>query len=110
MVAQRAKDLFAAFAVGNGVLDLIAPRQRALLRLFGPEGLRKRTLWFADHPTAMRLRGMVRIGVGIWLALRQYEKAPPRPWYQRRFSEWFSRSFGDLDQSPPEICRILFAF
>ena len=26
--AKRAKDLIAAFAVGNGVLDRIAPRQR----------------------------------------------------------------------------------
>ncbi|HET6262131.1 MAG TPA: dodecin family protein, partial [Chloroflexia bacterium] len=74
--------------VGNGVLDLLAPRQRVLLWVLGPEALRKLALWLADHPTAMRLRGIVRIGTGIWLALRQYREAPqPSPWHQR----WSSR-------------------
>ncbi len=88
MWKKRAGDLIGAFVVGNGVLDLIAPRQRVFLWLFGPERLRKLALWFADHPTAMRLRGIVRIGTGIWLALRQYREAPqPSPWHQR----WSSR-------------------
>ena len=85
MWTKRAKDLFAAFVLGNGVLDLIAPRQRVFLWVFGPQRLRKITLWFADHPTAMRLRGIVRIGIGIRLALRQYREAPQpsSSWYQR---------------------------
>jgi flavin-binding protein dodecin len=88
MWTKRAGDLIGAFVVGNGVLDLIAPRQRVFLWVFGPERLRKLALWFADHPTAMRLRGIVRIGTGIWLALRQYREAPqPSPWHQR----WSSR-------------------
>src|SRR5215210_2517242 len=88
MWTKRAGDLLGAFVIGNGVLDLIAPRQRAYLWVFGPEALRKLTLWFADHPTAMRLRGIVRIGTGIWLALRQYREAPqPSSWHQR----WSSR-------------------
>ena len=83
MWMKRAADLLAAFVLGNGVLDLIAPRRRVFLWIFGPEALRKLTLWFADHPTAMRLRGMVRIGTGIWLALKQYRKAPqPSSWHQ----------------------------
>ena len=88
MGAKRAKDLFAAFVIGNGVLDLIVPRERYLTWTFGPEGLRKLILWFANHPIATRLRGIVRIGIGLWLALRQYQKASPRPWYQRWFSEY----------------------
>ena len=88
MWTKRVADLIAAFVLGNGVLDLIAPRQRVLLWVFGPERLRKLALWFADHPTAMRLRGVVRIGTGIWLALRQYREAPqPSSWHQR----WSSR-------------------
>jgi hypothetical protein len=79
MWTKRAGDLVAAFVVGNGVLDLIAPRQRVLLWVFGPEALRKLALWFADHPAAMRLRGAVRIGTGVWLALRQYREAPDLP-------------------------------
>ena len=84
MWTKRARDLIGAFVVGNGVLDLIAPRQRVFLWVFGPECLRKLILWFADHPTAMRLRGVVRIGTGIWLALRQYREVPqPSSWHQR---------------------------
>jgi len=88
MWTKRAVDLVAAFVVGNGVLDLVAPRQRVLLWVFGPEALRKLALWFADHPAAMRFRGLVRIGTGVWLALRQYREASqPSPWYHR----WYSR-------------------
>jgi hypothetical protein len=65
MWTKRAGDLIAAFVVGNGVLDLVAPRQRVFLWVFGPEALRKLALWFADHPTAMRLRSVVRIGTGV---------------------------------------------
>jgi hypothetical protein len=84
MWTKRAGDLIGGFVVGNGVLDLIAPRQRVFLWVFGPERLRKLALWFADHPTVMRLRGIVRIGTGIWLALRQYREAPqPSSWHQR---------------------------
>jgi dodecin len=87
MWTRRAEDLIAAFVVGNGVLDLIAPRQRIFLWVFGPERLRNLILWFADHPTAMRLRGIARVGIGIGLALRQYRETPQPSWYQR----WFHR-------------------
>ena len=91
MWTKRAGDLIGAFVVGNGLLDLIAPRQRVILWIFGPERLRKLILWFADHPTAMRLRGVVRIGTGIWLAQRQYREAPqPSSWHQRWSSQYRS--------------------
>ncbi len=87
MGAKRVTDLIAAFVVGNGVLDLLAPRQRALLWAFGPEGLRN---WLAEHPQARRLQGALRVGVGLWLALTHYQQQPPRrSWYERyRFSEY----------------------
>ena len=87
MWTNRAKDLIAAFLVGNGVLDSIAPRRRVFLWVFGPIGLRKLILWFADHPTAMRLQGIATVGIGIWLALRQYREAPRSSWHQRWFSQ-----------------------
>jgi hypothetical protein len=85
---KRVKDLIAAFVVGNGVLDLLAPRQRALLWVFGPERLRKLIVWLAEHPTARQLQGVLRVGIGLWLALRQYQQqTPQRPWHERyRFS------------------------
>ena len=87
MWTRRAEDLIAAFVIGNGVLDIIAPRRRVFLWIFGPERLRRLMLWFADHPTAMRLRGIARLGIGIGLALRQYRETPQPSWYQR----WFPR-------------------
>ena len=90
---KRVKDLIAAFVVGNGVLDLIAPQQRTLLWVFGPERLRKLIVWLAEHPQARRLQGVLRVGIGLWLALRQYQQkiSPRRPWYGRyRFSEYRS--------------------
>ena len=87
MWTKRAGDLVAAFVVGNGVLDLVAPRQRAFLWVSGPERSRKLTRWFADHPTAMRLQGIARVGTGLWLASRQYREAPQPSRYQR----WSSR-------------------
>ena len=89
MWTKRAGDLIAAFVVGNGVLDLIAPRQRVFLWVRRPIGLRKLTLWFADHPTAMRLQGIAKVGTGIWLALKQYREAPQTSsWHQRWSSEY----------------------
>src|SRR5215216_3503116 len=88
MWTRRAEDLIAAFVIGNGVLDLIAPRRRVFLWVFGSEGLRKLILWFADHPTATRLRGIARVGLGIGLALRQYRQAPRPSWYQRWSSQY----------------------
>ena len=87
MWTKRAGDLIAAFVVGNGVLDLVAPRQRGFLWVFGPEQSRKLALWFADHPTAMRLQGLARVGTGIWLASRQYREVSQPSRYQR----WSSR-------------------
>lgn len=88
MWTKRAGDLVAAFVVGNGVLDLVAPRQRVFLWVFGPERSRKKlALWFADHPTAIRLQGIARVGTGMWLASRQY-RAAPRP---SRYQRWSSR-------------------
>jgi dodecin len=88
---KRARDLLAAFIVGNGVLDLIAPHERYSVWQVGPKGMRKAALWLAEHPTATRLRGILRIGIGLWLALRQYRQAPQH-WYQRWFSQY--RSIG----------------
>ncbi|MBV9453408.1 MAG: hypothetical protein JOZ19_04710 [Rubrobacter sp.] len=74
MGAKRAKDLLAAFLVGHGVLDLIAPRQRAMLWVFGPEPLRKSVVWLAEHPAQRRAHAALRIGIGLWLAQRQYRE------------------------------------
>jgi hypothetical protein len=70
---KRIKELVAAGIIGDGAQNFIAPRNHALLWLAGPEGLRKALLWFAENPRYARLIGIVQIGFGIWLSLRQYE-------------------------------------
>jgi hypothetical protein len=86
--ANRLKESIAMISIGDGVLALIAPRNHVVLWLLGPKRLRKLTLCFAENPTYTRLGGIVEIGLGIWLALRQHQKAAPRLWYQRWFSQY----------------------
>jgi hypothetical protein len=90
-LGKKTKDLFAAFVIGNGVLDLVAPHERYMMWVFGPQGLRKLILWLADHPTAVRLRGIVRIGIGLSLALKQYEEQKHEPVEEPgpRYRRWF---------------------
>ncbi len=86
MWARRAKELLAMSTIGDGVLALIVPSRHASLWLFGPQSMRELNRWFVENPTYTRLGGIAEIGLGIWLALRQYEETP-QPWYQRWFSQ-----------------------
>ena len=83
MWANRLKESIAMISIGDGVLALIAPQNHVALWLLGPKRLRKLTLWFAENPIYTRLGGIAEIGLGIWLALRQHQRAAPQPWYQR---------------------------
>jgi flavin-binding protein dodecin len=84
--SRRIKELLAMSTIGDGVLALIVPSSHASLWLFGPRSMRKLNRWFLKNPTYTRLGGVAQIGLGIWLALRQYEDTPQR-WYQRWFSQ-----------------------
>ena len=90
MWASRLKQFSAMISIGDGVLTLIAPRNHvALWLLGGPKRLRKLAAWFAKNPVYTRLGGIVEIGFGIWLALRQYKEAiAPQPWYQRWLAQY----------------------
>ena len=74
MWARRLKETFAIITIGDGVIELIAPREHSLLWDAGPESVRKVARFSADNPNYMRLLGMAQIGFGIWLALRQYRE------------------------------------
>lgn len=93
MWSRRIKELLAMSTIGDGVLALIVPSSHTSLWLFGPQTMRKLNGWFLENPTYTRLGGIAEIGLGIWLALRQYQE-PPQPWYQRWFSQ--NRSIGWL--------------
>ena len=76
-------------SIGDGVLTLITPRNHVALWLLGPKRLRKLAAWFAENPVYARLGGIVEIGLGLWLALRQYKEATaPQPWYQRLLAQY----------------------
>ena len=70
--ARRAIETFAIVAIGDGVVELISPREHSLLWEVGPEGARKTARFFAENPNLMRLLGAGQVAFGLWLALRQY--------------------------------------
>jgi hypothetical protein len=70
--AKRVRETFAIVAIGDGAIELLAPREHSLLWEVGPEDTRKVARFFAENPTYMRLLGASQIAFGVWLALRQY--------------------------------------
>jgi hypothetical protein len=71
---RRIKETVAILAIGDGAIEVLAPREHSRLWLAGPEGIREVTRFFADHPNYMRLLGAAQIVFGLWLALRQYRE------------------------------------
>jgi uncharacterized protein YjeT (DUF2065 family) len=72
--ARRLKETFAIVTIGDGVVELLAPKGHSLLWEVGPQGARKLARFFADNPNYMRLLGAAQIAFGIWLASRQYRE------------------------------------
>ena len=72
MWARRLKETFAILTVGDGLVEVIFPREHSLLREFGPSRVRKVAPFFAENPNLMRLLGAAQVAFGIWLAQRQY--------------------------------------
>ena len=74
MWARRMKETFAILTIGDGMIELISPREHSLLWEFGPESVRNDARFFADNPNLMRLLGALQVAFGLWLALRQYRE------------------------------------
>jgi hypothetical protein len=72
--ARRIMETFAIFAIGDGAIEVVSPREHSLLWEAGPEGARKVVRFFAENPNYMRLIGAAQIPFGLWLALRQYRE------------------------------------
>lgn len=71
---RRLKEMLAIVAIGDGVIEVLAPREHSLLWETGPESARKVARFFADNPNHMRLLGAAQVALGVWLALRQYRE------------------------------------
>lgn len=74
MSARRLKETLAVITIGDGAIELLAPREHSLLWEVGPEGARKVARFFADNPSYLRLLGAAQIAFGVWLAFRQYRE------------------------------------
>jgi len=68
------KETLAIITIGDGIIELLSPREHSLLWEVGPEGIRKAARFFADNPSYMRLIGAAQISFGLWLAMRQYRE------------------------------------
>ena len=69
---RRIKETFAIITIGDGAIELLAPKEHSLLWELGPESTRKVARFFAENPIYMRILGASQIAFGLWLALRQY--------------------------------------
>jgi hypothetical protein len=71
--SKRIKETLAVIAIGDGAIEVLAPKRHSLLWDTGPDGVRAVARYFARNPNIMRLLGAAQIAFGVWLALRQYE-------------------------------------
>ena len=71
---RRAAETFAILAIGDAVVEVVYPRRHSLLWEAGPEGTRRVARFFAENPNLMRLLGLAQLGLGLWLAGRQYRE------------------------------------
>jgi hypothetical protein len=71
---RRLLETFAVVTIGDGIIELVSPREHSLLWEAGPEGPRKTARFFAENPNVMRLLGASQVAFGLWLALRQYRE------------------------------------
>ena len=72
--ARRIKETFAIVTIGDGLIELVSPREHFLLWEVGPEGVRKLARYLADNPNYMHIIGAAQIAFGLWFALRQYRE------------------------------------
>lgn len=74
MWTKRALETAAVLAIGDGVIEVLSPREHSLLWEAGPDGFRAVARFFAENPNLMRALGVAQVSFGVWLALRQYRK------------------------------------
>lgn len=74
MWKRRALETVAMLAIGDGVVQLVAPREHMLLWDTGPNTFGRIARFAADHPNLTRLLGATEIALGVWLAVRQYRE------------------------------------
>lgn len=72
MIGRRLLELGAMMAIGDGVLAMLYPHRHVELWEGGPSPYRELVAWCDRHPNRTRALGAVEVGLGLWLATRQY--------------------------------------
>jgi hypothetical protein len=67
-------ETFAILTIGDGIVEVVSPREHSLLWEVGPESTRRAIRFFAERPIYVRLIGAAQIALGLWLALHQYRE------------------------------------
>jgi hypothetical protein len=72
---KRAKNALAMLAIGDGVMQMVAPQEHERLWMVGPTWLKKAKGigWLAENPRYTRVVGAAQVGGAVWFALRQYK-------------------------------------
>ena len=75
MWTKRAKNALAMLAIGDGVMQIVAPQEHERLWMVGPAWLNKVKAigWLAENTRYTRLLGAAQVGGAVWFALRQYK-------------------------------------
>lgn len=72
MWKSRFVETLAVLAIGDGWIEILAPREHSRLWEVGPPIIRRIANWFVENPHYMRILGLAQVALGTWLALRQY--------------------------------------
>ncbi|HEX6708749.1 MAG TPA: hypothetical protein VF068_00330 [Rubrobacter sp.] len=64
MWARTMKETFAILIIGDGMIELISPREHSLLCEFGSTQTRHVARFFAENPNLMRLLGALQVAFG----------------------------------------------
>lgn len=74
MVGERLKELLGILLIGDGVLAAIAPHRHPGLWLDGPLAYQRFLKSLMDRPALKRTLGLGQVGLGIWIAARQWPR------------------------------------
>jgi len=66
---RRVIEAFAILTVGDGLIEILAPREHSRLWVVGPQSTRSIGMWFVEKPDHMRVLGAAQVVLGVWLAL-----------------------------------------
>ena len=71
MWLRRILTLVGLLMIGESIVVLLRPKRYVSLWRGGPATVRHTVDWFADHPQATRVLGILELVVGLLLALRE---------------------------------------